>query len=274
MSVPVLSAFGDEIAPELALQIDALRHHEIRWIDIRSIDGINVLKLSPAQRDDARNALNRAEIHVSTIGSPVNKVTLTQGSAQEELDKLGMAFEAAKAFGTRKVRIFSPEASDLDADTDAVCAWMQPQIDLAANENMVLLHENDAKFFGAYATGARRLFDRFGGPSFRAVYDFSNDVLLGQRASRHWLPWIVEHLDSLHIKDAIEAERRIVPAGEGDGEMVMVFRVLNSARWEGMLALEPHLQAAGALGGFSGPERFAIAVNALKKTMKEAGWQS
>ena len=79
------------------------------------------------------------------------------------------------------------------------------------------------------------------------------------------------HLDTIHIKDAIEADRQVVPAGEGDGELAATMRFLISQNWHGPLTLEPHLQAAGPLGGFSGPELFAHAADQMKAVVLEAG---
>ena len=41
--------------------------------------------------------------------------------------------------------------------------------------------------------------------------------------------------------------------------------------WKGTLTLEPHLKAGGPYGGTSGPELFEVAVNSLRKVVKEAG---
>ena len=86
-----------------------------------------------------------------------------------------------------------------------------------------------------------------------------------------WFPWVLPYLDTLHIKDAIEADHKIVPAGEGDGELLDAFNWLVSQGWSGPLTIEPHLAAAGPRGGFSGEELFEVAVVALRKVAGEAG---
>jgi sugar phosphate isomerase/epimerase len=88
---------------------------------------------------------------------------------------------------------------------------------------------------------------------------------------RDWFPWLLPHLDTLHIKDAIESSHKVVPAGEGDGELAATLRFLMSQNWHGPLTLEPHLQAAGPLGGYSGPELFAHAARQMKSVVIEAG---
>lgn len=147
---------------------------------------------------------------------------------------------------------------------------MREQIAYAAGQDLILLHENDAKFWGAYPENAKILFQELGSPNFRAAFDFANTVLLGFRAMHHWFPWLLPHLDTLHIKDAFEAEHRIVPAGEGEGQLEETLRYLLQEGWYGPLTLEPHLQAAGPLGGYSGPQLFEVAAKALRSVLERA----
>ena len=75
----------------------------------------------------------------------------------------------------------------------------------------------------------------------------------------------------LHIKDAIEESHKIVPAGEGEGQLLEAFQTLVASGWSGPLTIEPHLAAAGPMGGFSGEQLFETAVVALRKVAGEAG---
>jgi len=86
-----------------------------------------------------------------------------------------------------------------------------------------------------------------------------------------WFPWVIPFVDTLHIKDAIEAERRVVKAGDGDGELLEGLKAMVEAGWSGPLTIEPHLSAAGPFGGFSGEDLFEVAVTALRSVAAEAG---
>jgi sugar phosphate isomerase/epimerase len=258
-----LSAFADEIGPSLALQLTTLRRLGIWGLDLRSVDDINVLALSDEQVLTVARGCHEAGVHPHCVGSPVNKVRLDDGSADAELEKLRRAVQVAKLLGVSKIRIFSPEAH---ADAwEAVRAWMQPQVDLAKEHDVVLLHENDGHYWGAYPENAKQLFAQFAGPNFRAVFDFSNAALLGYASMDHWFPWLLPHLDSLHIKDAKDG--KVVAAGEGDGQIPETLAYLQASGWQGVLSMEPHLTAAGPYGGFSGPELFTAAVDALRRIL-------
>jgi sugar phosphate isomerase/epimerase len=152
-----------------------------------------------------------------------------------------------------------------------VIVWMSEQRRLAIDQGVILIHENDAKFWGAYPDNSKRLYNELHGPNFKAAFDFANTVLLGYRPMQDWFPWILPFLDTLHIKDAIQEGHKIVPAGEGDGQIEETLRFLIGQGWKGNLTIEPHLQAAGPLGGFSGAQLFETAVSALRTVLTNAG---
>ncbi len=262
-----LTAFADEISPDLSEQLATLVRLRYTGLDLRSAFGKNVLQLTNDEVLQVRQMTEKAGLVIQAIGSPVNKVLLDSSLREGELRKLERAIEIAHVCGTDRIRIFSPE-SDNWAE---VRGWMDDQVALAASEGILLLHENDANFFGAKPENARKLFDSFGGVNFRAAFDFANTVLIGYRPLRDWFPWLLPHLDTLHIKDAIEAEHRVVAAGEGNGDLLASFRYLVEAGWSGPLTLEPHLASAGPTGGFSGVQLFEHAAHALSELLTELG---
>ncbi len=261
-----ITGFADEVSPKLDEQIAVFKKLNLQGIDLRSIEGVNVLNLSDAQLDYLDEQSKKHKLPVQAIGSPVNKVNLTPENREAELAKMVRSIEIAKRLGVKRIRVFSPEVPRGEDDRcwPDVKAWMADQIALAEKADSLLIHENDARFYGAYPENAKRLFAEFAGPNFKAAFDFANTVLIGYRAMDHWFPWILPYLDTLHIKDAVEKEGKVVPAGEGEGQILETFRFLKEKGWEGPLTLEPHLQAAGPLGGYSGEQLFEVATNALR----------
>lgn len=268
-----ITGFTDEASADLTQQIRFAAKIGLAGIDVRSVNETNVLDLDDATLERIAAETTEAGLGVQCIGSPVNKVTIHAGKAEMELDKLRRAIRAARKLDCDRVRIFTPEVpeDEFEQAWPYVRAWMKPQVDLATGEGIVLLHENDARFFGAYPENAKRLFGEFGGPFFRAAFDFSNTVLIGFRTLRDWFPWLRPHLDTLHIKDSIEEGRQIVVAGAGEGEILETLRYLIQDGWRGPLSLEPHLSAAGPFGGFSGTQLFEEAYKALIGVLEEAG---
>lgn len=256
-----LSAFADEIDSDIHVQFQQLNEHGISLLDLRSALGKNVMQLTDEEVDQVMSAAKSAGISVNCIGSPINKVTITEGTSEAELSKLKRAGEIAKRCGTNRIRLFSPEGSDWGV----VEPWMAAQVSYAESNDLVLMHENDGKYYGAYPDGAKQLFDTFGGKHFRAAYDFANPIHIGFYAMKDWFPWLLPHLETIHIKDFTNG--KVVPAGEGDGQVPETLAWLKEQGWNGVLSIEPHLQYAGDRHGFSGPESFSIATNALKSIL-------
>ena len=258
-----ITLFADECDPSFARQAAFIQTRGIEGLDLRTCNGRNVIDFT----EEDLYEIERSRIPVQCIGSPVNKLELEWTKHAAEMAKLVRSIEIAKRLDVERVRIFSP----VSASWQDVQQWMAPMVELGESEGIVLLHENDARFYGAYPDGSHRLFDRFGSPLFRAAFDFSNTVLIGFRPMADWFPWLLPHLDTLHIKDAIEAEQRVVPAGEGDGQIEEVLMFLKGKHWDGTLSLEPHLEMAGPFGGFSGEERCAVAHEALLEILERVG---
>ena len=271
----VLTGFADEISPDLQTQVQTLVKLGVKGLDLRSVDGINVLDLTPSDLSRVHDLCEENGIHVQSIGSPVNKVPYDVMNAATEMDRLRRAARAANLIHVKRIRIFTPEAPEdqHDAMASNVIAWMSEQRRIAEGEGVILLHENDAKFWGAYPANAKRLFEALGNGSFRAAFDFANTTLLGFDAMTDWFPWLLPYLDTIHIKDARKSEGKVVPAGQGDGNIADTLKYLIAEEWSGPLTLEPHLQSAGVYGGYSGEALFEVATSALREVVAQAGGQ-
>src|SRR5207248_11337668 len=80
------------------------------------------------------------------------------------------------------------------------------------------------------------------------------------------------HFYTLSLHDALPiflGSGKVVPAGEGDGQLEPILLDLHRSGYDGFLSLEPHLAAHEKLGGFSGPELFKVAADALKTLCRQ-----
>src|SRR5947209_15181829 len=107
-----LSAFADEISPELDEQIAVLNSEHIHFLDLRSVWNTNVLDLTDQQVARIKEMLDAHGIGVAAIGSPIGKVPI-DSSFDEHLHRFERAITLAREFQTPYVRIFSfyPPAS-------------------------------------------------------------------------------------------------------------------------------------------------------------------
>ena len=106
-------------------------------------------------------------------------------------------------------------------------------------------------------------------PQLRMTFDPANFVMNDVHPFDDAFLMLVDWIEYLHIKDGVMAEKRVVPAGEGDGQVKEVLAALSARGYDGFASLEPHLAHAGTFQGFSGPELFGVAAAALRKLIRD-----
>ena len=271
-----LSAFADEIAADLGEQITVLRQEGLGYIDLRAAWGVNVLDLTDTQVAEARRQLGEAGIGVAAIGSPIGKAPV-DGDFDQHLTRFERALTLARTFETKYVRVFSfyPPTNNLRAEPstwrDEVIRRLRELTDRAGAAGITLVHENEKDIYGDTINRCVDLLTTLDDPRFVAAFDPANFIQCqqepypaGYEALR---PWI----DYVHVKDA-QADGTVTAAGEGISDWPAILGRLRESGYDGFLSLEPHLTASGRLGGFSGPDRFRYASQALQKLLKEMGW--
>lgn len=262
-----VSGFGDEIAPVLDTQLEVLAAAGISRLDLRSVEGVNVLELSDSRVREIAGQLAAAGVSVPVIGSPIGKVGIDEEFASE-LAKMRRALAVAAAVGADYIRVFSyylPEDAAPEDWVDEVLRRLRRLTGLAADADITLLLENEQGLYGATPDRCRVILTEVASPHLRAVFDPANFVEIGVAPYPDALLQLVEFVEYLHIKDAEYGEERsIVLPGQGDAAIPEILTALARRGFTGGLALEPHLEVAGPRGGFSGPEGFTQAATALK----------
>lgn len=261
-----ISGFGDEISPDLTEQLDVLLGLDIRWLDLRGAWGRNVLAFDDAHLATLRRELAAREMGVSCVASPIGKAPV-DGDMGEQLAGLERAMRIAEQVGTRLVRVFSyyiPDGDEPDNYREQVLERVGQLVRLAERAGIVLVHENESCIYGDSPARCHDLHATIDSPAFRAVWDPGNFVSTGYRPfADSWellQPWI----EVVHVKDTVAATGQIVPAGEGDAQWPESLVALRASGFSGPYALEPHLQVAGALGGFTGPDLFRVAADRFR----------
>lgn len=266
-----LSAFGDEIADDLQVQLQTLRELEIDHLELRGVWGKNVLRLDDAKVARVRQMCAEYGIGVSCIGSPVGKSPI-EDPVEREVSNLTRIFQIAEALGTRRVRIFSFYPPDTTSSTH-YDAYLAEAIDrlsrltkLAEREGFDLLLENERDIVGDTPARCHAILSAIDSPHLRFIWDPANFVQVGvaRPTERGWSS-LGPYTTHVHIKDAVLAGGDVKPAGDGDGQVGELLVKLRDSGYRGFLALEPHLAIAGRAGGFSGVGGMARAVEALRQ---------
>ena len=269
-----ISAFADEIGPDLDLQMATCAAQGVRCIDVRGIDGINVSKMTLEQVAGYKGRLDDGGFTVPCIGSPIGKIRMDE-DFDEHMDLLKHCFDVADGFGTRLIRVFSfypSEGAEIADERDAVMDRMHAMVAAAQAADCALLHENEHAIYGAMPDGVKDLFATITSENLKGIFDPANFVEEGIAPyDDGWTQGLAELTDYFHIKDKTPGEAACTPAGTGSGQFPEIFADLAAADWSGFMTLEPHLAAAGQFTGFTGPDLFTRAVDALKGLCETAG---
>ena len=136
----------------------------------------------------------------------------------------------------------------------------------------MLLHENEKDIYGDTPERCLDLVESVGSPALRLAWDSANFVQVGvAHPFDDGYAALRPHLEYLQVKDALSATGEVVPAGEGDGQVLLTLTALRDDGYTGFASLEPHLTDADALGGFSGPAAFGRAARAFRTLTDRIG---
>lgn len=218
----------DEVSPSLDEGIAFARAEDIGTIDLRVIDGRNVLDLS---RDELANAARRvraAGLAVACICTPLLKWSPPGKQARAKGDQFGFeladrapgevyaqTFEAAEILGARDLRIFSYLAYD-GYRVEDLREPIEDLLMLAEKFDMKLHVENEGVCNVAAFAELETLVAAYPHPRLRALPDIANASRAGFPPSAGDLARLLPFTDILHFKDYSNAARRFVAVGEGD----------------------------------------------------------
>jgi sugar phosphate isomerase/epimerase len=268
----VLSGFADETAEGVDDQLAALEELGIERIDLRMVDGTNVVDAEEATLDAVEAALDRHDVEVAAIGSPIGKVEVTD-PFEPHLERFERTLAVAERFDTDAIRMFSywiPDGEDPADHRTEVLERTRRKVELAEEAGVTLYHENEKDLYGDTPGRVRDLLRTVDSPNFRAIFDPANFLEIGVEAYPDALLQVIEYVDWLHVKDAALGQRGAIRMpGEGDANFQAIVETLDRRGFEGVATMEPHLQAAGEKGGFSGPEKFGAATRAFREIVAE-----
>jgi sugar phosphate isomerase/epimerase len=224
-----LAVIGDEIGPSLPEMVSFCAENGVRRLDMRTVDGRNLLGMTLDEVDAIGRQLKTAGLTVPTFVSPVLKWAApgkapTDGKVDFAFDPttcpadnpLAYAFDVATVLGATKIRVFSflryPGFKPKDLD-----AAMYRLIDLGDRHDVTVEVENEpvcnigsvgelSGYFGSLIDPSSRL---------RPLVDIGNSWIMGQPPSDDDFATLGPMVDLIHLKDRDFDAKRIVPLGDG-----------------------------------------------------------
>tara|TARA_B100000614_G_scaffold30782_1_gene23858 strand:+ start:1584 stop:2408 length:825 start_codon:yes stop_codon:yes gene_type:complete len=257
-----LAFINDEVGPALD---DALRfadRHEIRLIEMRSVDEVNLAQMPLAEVEAIADRLKAAGLRVVCLASPLLKwVPEGRRSIGDEANQHGFVrgdqadaelfrhvFAVADVLGAPMIRVFAYlryagfEPDDLAEDYAAL-------FDLAAEHGKTLVLENEPPSNAGDFDEMMAVLDHWQGPRFGALLDIANVYEAGgtplDAEARARIAPFVRHI---HCKDFDAATGRRMPVGQGSVPFANVLPPLLDALGQQpvTLSLETHVAEAPA----------------------------
>ena len=263
-----LSAFADEISPELDEQIRVCRLNGVSHFELRSVRKINVMDFDDGLRLEIKSKLRDNGMGVISVGSPIGKVAV-DGSWPAQFDRFKRAVEICEYFDAPLLRLFSyyPAGGEgtgpIEPHRDEVIDRFRQKAEYLRDHPVTMVHENEKGIYGDVGRRCLDMMRSVESPKLRCAFDFANFVQAGERPRDNW-PSLKPYTAHLHIKDCKRETGQIVPAGEGDGDMDAILPDAYASGYRGFLSMEPHLKVAGHSHGETGPDLFKVAVDALR----------
>lgn len=277
-----ISGFADEIAGDLTTQIENLQKLGMRYVEMRGVDGNNLIFHSDDKVKEIKTRLDAAGIALSALGSPLGKIGI-EDPFEKHFEEFKRAVEIAHMMEAKNIRMFSfyiPEGKNAQYK-EQVFDRLGQFVDYAVANDAVLLHENEKGIYGEMAKECKELMEAFYGDHFKAIFDFANFVQAKQDTLEAY-ELLKDYIAYIHVKDAIWENGSVVPAGMGDGNVASILKKLYAKGFDGFLSLEPHLFNFSGFAGLerdkdaitggetkvlSGAEAFALAHKSLVKIL-------
>lgn len=237
-----ITGFADEIDQSLMTQVEALKALDMSFVEMRGVDGNNLIFHTDAKVKEIKKVLDDNGIRLSALGSPLGKIGITDAFGPH-FEEFKRAVEIAHLMECRNIRMFSfyiPKDSKPSEFEGEVFDRLGQFVDYAANNDVLLLHENEKGIYGEMAPECVKLMETFYGEHFKAIFDFANFVQCKQDTLKAY-ELLRPYISYLHVKDAKWADGSVVPAGYGDGNVKAIIKDLYASGFDGFLSLEPHL---------------------------------
>ena len=263
----IFSAFADEIDRDIDIQMDELDKSGVKFIELRTVNGKNISDWDPKEFREIAKKMKDRGFGASSIGSPIGKIGITDDFGPH-LDKFKNTLDIAAEAGAKYIRMFSfymPQDKCAEY-RDAVLERWNRFIEAAKGYDVILAHENEGGIYGESPANALDLVKTLNTPKVRNIFDPANYAIHGHETIPAF-DSLIDYTCYFHIKDAKTAERKVVPSGEGDGNLPYIVRELKKREFNGFLTLEPHLMTGDIAVG--GADLFRVAFNAINKVIAE-----
>src|SRR5579872_34882 len=254
-----ISVINDEISQDFGRACEvASKEFGMGWIELRGMWNKNIVDLDEKQVGESRRILEKYQLKVTDIASPLFKVDWP-GAPKSKFSEaksfgadftlaqqdgvLERAMEMAKAFQTDRVRCFDFwRLEDQAPHRAAINEKLRDAAEKAAKNNLILVLENEPSCNTATAAEAAKALNAVQTPSFMLNWDPGNAAAAGETPypdGYNLLP--KERIGHCHCKDVVTRGKGDWAAmGGGISDWVGQFRALKRDGYCHAVSLETH----------------------------------
>lgn len=251
------TGFADEAAPDIDGQIRATKELGWKYIEARSIDGVNLTMVDDRKFDEVVSKLEEAGVQINCFGSGVanwaQKITDPPDPSYQEMKR---AIPRMKRLGVKMIRIMSfaipEEVLDVDWSEEAI-KRVKKIVKMAEDAGILCVHENCSGWGSLSWEHTLRLLEGVNSPSLKLVYDTGNPLfhldVRGHKPYKRQDPWefythVKQHIVYVHIKDGYvkeDGKNVCTFPGEGNGKVREALTDIFANGYDGGISIEPHM---------------------------------
>lgn len=257
----LFSAFADEASADILEQIAACKANGIDYIELRNVNGKNISNFTVEDAKELKKLLDDNGIKVSSIGSHYGKIEITD-DFEPHFEAFKQTVEVAKVLETKYIRMFSfffTQGQKIEDYKDEVYRRLDAMVDYANENGILCCHENEKGIYGDITERCVELAEHYG-ERMGCIFDPSNYIQCGCDTLEGF-KLLKDKVTYMHIKDCIAEIDTVVPAGEGDGHLEEILRMLDENEQVYFLSVEPHLRVFEGLENLEPDDATANAMN-------------
>jgi L-ribulose-5-phosphate 3-epimerase len=280
-----VSVINDEISQDFGHVCEVVsRDFGMGWIELRSMWKKNIVSLDEKEVAEARGLLDKYQLKVTDIASPLFKVDwpgapkskFSEGksfgadfSLSQQDEVLERAIEMAKAFGTDRVRCFDFwRLDDQVPYRSAINEKLREAASKAEKKGIIVVLENEPSCNTATAAESVKVLNAVQSPSLMLNWDPGNAAAAGEIPypdGYNLLP--KERIGHCHCKDVVKKGKKYdwAPMGGGIIDWAGQYKALKRDGYHFAVSLETHWS-----GGGSPEECSRKSWAGMKKLLQEA----
>lgn len=261
-----VAVINDEISQDFGHVCEVAAHEfGMGWIELRGMWKKNIVNLDEKEVAEARRILDKYQLKVTDIASPLFKVDFAgapkstfseKGSFganftfENQDEVLDRAMEMAKAFQTDRVRCFDFWRLDDQAPYRAAMNdKLRAAAEKLARKNMILVLENESACNTATGAEAAKVLSQVQSPAFMLNWDPGNAAASGEIPYPDGYKLLPkDRIGHCHCKDVVKKGKKYdwAPMGGGLIDWSGQFRALKSDGYRFAVSLETHWNGGGS----------------------------